>query len=217
MQPIVDGLEQQYGNRLTFRRINADKGEGPAIVRTYNILGHPTVLLIDKNGKERQRFIGPQDADTLRQAIDAAFGSSNTTPKPPPAADVVPPVPTLNAQRVSQGAEIYAQYCAACHGINGEGQPNWKTRLEDGSFPPPPHDNSGHTWHHPDGQLKNIIANGEKDIFPQSKMPAFGEQLSDEEIDAVLAYIKTWWGTEERGFQWQVTYQREIQPAQTTQ
>ncbi|HFB52467.1 MAG TPA: c-type cytochrome, partial [Anaerolineae bacterium] len=174
MQPIVDGIEQEYGDRLTIQRINADKGDGPAIVRAYNILGHPSVLLIDKNGKERQRFVGPQDADTLRKAIEAAFGQSDAGLNLQPAADAIPPVPTLDAQRVSLGSEIYAQNCAACHGVNGEGQPNWKTPLDDGSFPPPPHNNDGHTWHHPDGQLTDIITNGEKDIFPQSKMPAFG-------------------------------------------
>ncbi len=213
MMPIVNGLERKYNNRLTFQRINADKGDGPAIVRTYNILGHPTVLLFDKNGKEHQRFVGPQDAEMLQQAIESMLAKESAV-RLQPVADVIPPVPTPDAQQVLQGGEIYAQYCAVCHGINGEGQPNWKTPLEDGSFPPPPHDSTGHTWHHPDGQLKNIIANGEKDIFPQSKMPAFGEQLSDAEIAAVREYIKTWWGAEERGFQWQVTYQREMQPAQ---
>jgi len=52
-----------------------------------------------------------------------------------------------------------------------------------------------------------MIYNGEKDIFPQSQMPAFGSQLSSDEISAVLAYIKTWWGAEERGYQWQITEQ----------
>ncbi len=217
MKPIVNGLEQEFGDRIPFRRVNADKEDGPAIVRAYNILGHPTILLIDDTGQEVQRFVGPQTAETLKTAIETIL--LTTTDEPPPqmpqsASSDIPPVPTSDVRQVAQGEEVYALYCAACHGAQGEGQPNWKTPLEDGSLPAPPHDSTGHTWHHADGQLKSIIANGNKLIFPQSKMPAFGEQLSDEEITAVIAFIKTFWGTDERNFQWRVTYQTEILPNQ---
>ncbi len=220
MKPIVNGLEQEFGDRIAIRRVNADKENGPAIVRAYNILGHPTILFIDGAGQEVQRFVGPQSVETLRTAIKTIFltTADGPTPQMPQSASSdVPPVPALNAQWVAQGAEIYTQSCAACHGANGEGQPNWKTPLDDGGLPAPPHNSTGHTWHHADGQLKSIIANGNKLIFPRSKMPAFGEQLSDEEITAVTEFIKTWWGTDERGFQWRVTYQTEILPNQTTE
>ncbi len=114
-------------------------------------------------------------------------------------------MPPLDPQEVARGQELYNQYCAACHGANGEGQPKWKIRNEDGSFKPPPHDNSGHTWHHDDDLLLDIVANGVD--FPQTQMPTFGNQLSDEEILAILEYLKSWWGPEERAFQWQVTWQ----------
>lgn len=221
MQPIVDGLEETYGDRIVFRRVNADKDNGPAIVRTYHVLGHPTIILVDRNGKELERFVGPQSVETLQDAIEktllATNGDAVATPLPLSANSEVPPVPTLNAERVMQGKTIYTQYCAACHGVNGEGQPDWKIPLDDGSLPAPPHDSTGHTWHHADGQLAGIVANGNKLIFPQSKMPAFGEQLSDDEISAVLEYIKTFWGDEERAVQWRITYQTEILPNQTAE
>jgi len=220
MLPIVDGLEETYSDRIAFQRINADKDDGPAIVRAYNILGHPTFIFVNRAGQEVRRFVGPQTIETLQQTIETLFLTAMTgSPQPTsqPSADDVPPVPTLDAQRVAQGKEVYTQYCAACHGANGEGQPNWKVRLDDGSFPPPPHNSSGHTWHHADGQLKDIISKGIKDIFPQSKMPTFGEQLSDDEITAALEYIKTWWGEDERALQWRITYQTEIFPNQTAE
>jgi mono/diheme cytochrome c family protein len=120
-----------------------------------------------------------------------------------------PPPPPLDPQRVAQGQELYAEYCAECHGANGEGQPDWKTPNEDGSFKPPPHDNGGHTWHHDDDLLLDIIANGSD--FPQTQMPTFGDKLSDEEILAIIDYMKSWWGPEERAFQWQVTWQARQQ------
>ncbi|NOH02605.1 MAG: c-type cytochrome [Chloroflexi bacterium] len=116
----------------------------------------------------------------------------------------VPPAPPLDSEKVAQGAILYAQYCAKCHGENLEGSLNWKRALPDGSLPPPPHDSSGHTWHHPDELLIHIIANGGDRAY-NSKMPAFKDQLNREEIAAILEFIKSRWGREEREYQWWVT------------
>ena len=116
----------------------------------------------------------------------------------------VPPLPTLDPENVAQGAILYAQYCANCHGANLEGTPNWKQRLPDGSLPPPPHDSSGHTWHHADELLISIIENG-GDPADSSKMLPFKDQVSREEIAVILEFIKSKWGREEREFQWWMT------------
>ncbi len=116
----------------------------------------------------------------------------------------VPPVPTLNPEWVTQGALVYAQHCASCHGANLEGAPDWKQPLPDGSFPPPPHDSSGHTWHHPESLLLAIIADGGDPAY-NSKMPAFKDKLSDQERRAVLEFIKSSWGKNEAEFQWWMT------------
>lgn len=116
----------------------------------------------------------------------------------------VPPMPTLDASVVARGEQLYAQYCAACHGVNLEGAPNWQVRLADGSLPAPPHDSSGHTWHHPDPLLIAITRNG-GDPAINSRMPAFGAQLSDDEINAIFTFIKSRWGEKERQYQWWVT------------
>lgn len=120
-----------------------------------------------------------------------------------------PPPPALDPERVAQGQVLYTQYCAECHGPDGKGHPDWKTPNDDGSYNPPPQDATGHTWHHADDLLLDLIAKGGD--FPQTKMPAFGQQLTDGEILAILEYIKTWWGPEERAFQWQVTWQSRQQ------
>ncbi|MFN3983221.1 MAG: c-type cytochrome [Caldilinea sp.] len=117
---------------------------------------------------------------------------------------VIPPLPTLNPAAVAEGERLYARYCAICHGANLEGAPDWKVRLPDGSLPPPPQDSSGHTWHHADSLLLTIIRDG-GDPAENLRMPAFGEQLRDEEIEAILAFFKSRWGEEERKFQWWVT------------
>ena len=102
-----------------------------------------------------------------------------------------------DAGRVALGERVYAQHCASCHGARLEGQPNWRSRLPNGRLPAPPHDETGHTWHHADALLFAITKQG---IVPpyapagyESDMPAFGRTLSDDEIWAVLAFIKSRW------------------------
>ena len=97
---------------------------------------------------------------------------------------------------IKSPAGLYAEHCASCHGAKLEGEPNWMERKPGGRLPAPPHDASGHTWHHADAQLFGIVKNG---VTPyagpgyQSDMPAFKAILSDDEILAVLAYIKQSW------------------------
>jgi mono/diheme cytochrome c family protein len=95
------------------------------------------------------------------------------------------------------GEKLYAQHCAACHGAKLEGQPDWRRRMPNGRMPAPPHDESGHTWHHTDSVLFGITKNGLTPPYAppnyESDMPAFAGKLSDEEIRAVLAYIESHW------------------------
>lgn len=99
---------------------------------------------------------------------------------------------------VTQGAEIYTQSCASCHGENLEGQvENWQSPGADGLMPAPPHDETGHTWHHGDALLFEItkfgVAAAANHTDYQSAMPAYEGVLSDEEIIAVLSFIKSTW------------------------
>ncbi len=102
---------------------------------------------------------------------------------------------------VAQGAAVYARECAACHGVRLEGQENWRQRRADGHLPAPPHDPSGHTWHHPDAQLFALTKFGPAALVGEgyeSDMPAYEEILSDEEIVAALSFIKSTWPPEVR-------------------
>lgn len=114
----------------------------------------------------------------------------------------------VDAETLRHGQELYAEDCASCHGANLEGQPDWKRRLDNGRMPAPPHDASGHTWHHPDQDLLLIVRDGLGAIVPgyESDMPAFGSTLTDEDIGAILAFIKSTWPERERGFQAEVTH-----------
>lgn len=104
-----------------------------------------------------------------------------------------------DASVVAAGEYIYRQHCVACHGVNLEGQPEWRKRNADGRLPAPPHDESGHTWHHPDQMLFEMTKYGVTKFAPagyKTDMLAYEELLSDEEIVAVLSYIKSRWPAE---------------------
>ena len=73
MDPIVDGIEANFKTQIVVKRVNALEGDGPAIMRSYRIPGHPATLIFDASGQETQRFVGPQTAQTLEQAIQAAL------------------------------------------------------------------------------------------------------------------------------------------------
>jgi mono/diheme cytochrome c family protein len=84
------------------------------------------------------------------------------------------------AETLALGAELYAQHCLVCHGDRaGEGN----------NGVAPLHNEQGHTFHHPDAQLKDIILGGK----PPGLMPAFAGTLTEPQVDAILTLIKSWW------------------------
>ena len=101
-----------------------------------------------------------------------------------------------NHSVTNSGKLVYAENCASCHGMALEGQANWRQRDPDGYLPAPPHDKTGHTWHHSDSYLFLMTKYGiEKMIgrkYPNN-MPAYKDKLTDEEIIAALSYIKSTW------------------------
>lgn len=106
----------------------------------------------------------------------------------------------LDNRDIAEGKTLYAQQCASCHGADLEGQPDWQVAGDDGVLPAPPHDESGHTWHHGNGLLFDYTKLGGAVALEQrgvsgfnSGMPGFGEVLSDAAIWDILAYIRSTW------------------------
>ncbi len=106
-----------------------------------------------------------------------------------------------DSSQVASGQQLYMANCASCHGARLEGQANWQLELPGGGRLAPPHDQTGHTWHHPDQYLFEMTKYGGQPYSPEgykNNMPGFGNQLSDTQIWAVLSYIKSAWPQEVR-------------------
>ena len=102
----------------------------------------------------------------------------------------------FEAEMVALGRQVYATHCAACHGADLEGEANWREPGPEGVLKAPPHDETGHTWHHDDAYLIESIKLGGSRLPANvgvSPMPAYEGVLSDEEITAVIAFIKSQW------------------------
>ena len=98
-------------------------------------------------------------------------------------------------QQLRSGQAVFARHCAVCHGAQAQGTvPDWRQRLDDGSFPPPPLNGSAHAWHHPRSVLLQVINDG--GVALGGKMPGFADILSDAEKLAAIAYFQSFWSEE---------------------
>jgi mono/diheme cytochrome c family protein len=122
--------------------------------------------------------------------------NSETTSSSPN--DIV--LPSYPVEQVRRGRDLYAATCATCHGANGAG-------YAQATIPAPALNGSMHAWHHTDDQIRSWIRGG------LGQMPAVGATWSDEDIDAVIAYVKQWWEPEQLAWQTATTQQNSA-PAQ---
>ena len=108
----------------------------------------------------------------------------------------------LDGRDTDAGQALYAEHCASCHGAHLEGAPDWQIANSDGTMPAPPHDETGHTWHHGMDLLFEYTSQGGAAVMAErgitsfkSAMPAFENVLTEGQIWDVLAYIRSTWPT----------------------
>lgn len=92
---------------------------------------------------------------------------------------------------VDRGRILFKENCAACHGNNAQGTLNWKKKLPDGAYPPPPLNGTAHAWHHPLSVLRRSINNG--GIPLGGTMPPFKGLLDEKDTDAAIAFFQSKW------------------------
>lgn len=124
----------------------------------------------------------------------------------------------ISKSRIAQGKTAYEQICAACHGLDGQGQ------FPDAPYEPdatgrlgaPPHNEGGHTWHHSDELLiRYVIEGGFADPKSFYEMPSFGTVFTRSQAENIIAYIKTMWTDEQLTYQHHMTAEEERLVAET--
>jgi mono/diheme cytochrome c family protein len=159
-----------------------------AVSKAVKLVPHPTTLL-----------------DLGKTAVMAEHWSvRQMAVQPAPSGTQPPHADPNNTEQVALGQQVYGSFCAGCHGANLEGQSDWQQRLPMGNLPAPPHDETGHTWHHADQWLFDIVKDGGLRFAPprsRSAMPMYRDMLTDDEIWAVLAFIKSRWPASIRAHQ----------------
>lgn len=158
----------------------------------------------ENTAKDTNQGVGLGDVPTL----GAVISIPTNTPRAMPIANDDARFPI---EPDPAGQALYETHCAACHGVNGEGQnpADPYARTEQGLLMAPPHDPSGHTWHHPDQQNFAAVWTGRH--YPGFlPMPSFSTVLAVDEVLQILAYIKTWWGEEELAIQRDLSQRAKI-------
>ena len=114
------------------------------------------------------------------------------------------PITRDSPSMIIRGKINYKNNCVSCHQVNLIGAENWKGLDKDGHRKAPPLNGTGHTWHHDDATLHNIIKYGLAKLVKnyEGKMLGFEDNLKDKDIDSILSYIKSFWPDE--------VYQRQI-------
>lgn len=131
-------------------------------------------------------------------------GCSRQFTTPTPAATSTP-VTTATPNTVALGHEAYLRACAVCHGQSSEGRAN--------ALNAPSLDSSEHASEHPDQQIHDWIVNGKLGFGRE--MPALGNQLTDEEVHAIIDYLHSLWTPEQLEVQQNITTRWPATPEPT--
>src|SRR5258706_16156347 len=89
------------------------------------------------------------------------------------------------APRLEKGQAVYVEACAACHGKDGRGNPEWKN-----GAPAPDLGTCATTAERAD-HWEAIVARGGRAFGLRSEMPAYALTLTRAEIGAAVAYLRS--------------------------
>lgn len=207
--PDIEVVRAGAGDRLKFIAVDMDESRADVaaymssenydfpvgidptgeVSNRYRVVGLPTHVFVAADGTVAEVRVGGMSRSEMSEAMAALLTGERPTVERP----------TLVGRTAEErlGAAIYNAQCLRCHGgRDGTG----------GIAGAPPHTNEGHTWHHSDLRLTTVIMRGGG---VRQAMPAFGDRLSADEVRAVLAYLKTWWGEEQREFQARMTREND--------
>ena len=72
MEPVVNGLKEDYVDQVDFRRLDA-KGQGKSAFESYRLLGHPSYVILNPSGDVMWTSIGEKTREDLENQILSAL------------------------------------------------------------------------------------------------------------------------------------------------
>jgi mono/diheme cytochrome c family protein len=139
----------------------------------------------------RARF-GQLILATLVAATIAGCGDD----KPAPVAGEAPTdaaiSPEFDINRIANGAKLYQENCAQCHGPEAQGHPDWERGRKEGFAAAPPLNGTGTEVKLSQAQMIHIIRNGvTRDNIPL--MPAWQGRVADKDLEDIIAWFQALW------------------------
>jgi mono/diheme cytochrome c family protein len=119
------------------------------------------------------------DLKAIATYLKDAPGSSNPSPKP-----------TTSGPSIAAGGAIYRDVCSACHGLDGKGVPELVPSLAESS-----------SLRADDvATILRVVLRGARSAATAKAptapaMPSYGWQLTDEQVAAVVSYVRNSWGS----------------------
>lgn len=93
----------------------------------------------------------------------------------------------LMAADAEYGQTLYRAYCAQCHGLEGDG---FGVNSPDMEVAPKDHTETAEMQTRNDADLFKAIKDGGKAVDKSALMPNWDANLSDDEIHALVAYLR---------------------------
>lgn len=73
--PVVNGLEEDFGDDLQVVRLNFNDSENDAAIAALGVRGHPTIVLLNGDGEIHRRWLGAATDDDLRPLVQELLAS----------------------------------------------------------------------------------------------------------------------------------------------
>lgn len=73
MEPVVNGLAQEYQGRLEFQDLNVNQPDGKAIFQFLGLRGHPAYVIMNPQAEILWQGVGEQTRENIQGIILAAL------------------------------------------------------------------------------------------------------------------------------------------------
>src|SRR3989338_2633697 len=122
----------------------------------------------------------------------AGIGLLAACGKEEPVAPLTPGQTAFPMESILQGARVYQEHCAQCHGPDAQGHPDWQNPKVAAA---PPLNGSGNDWKRTKAELVEVVLNGVKrDGVPV--MPSWKGRVNEQEVEDVITWFQALWPAE---------------------